>query len=300
MKIVLGIEREAEPAVTLLNRLKFPAAHVDVVHVLAPSDYLTYGIDMGLTPSQIERIVSHEDRDARSHLETTREALERRYTTESHLLFGPPARDLGRHAALERADLVAVNAAHTHSEGVAALTGSVARSLVMGAEQSVLIARGAATKISEHRPLRVVFATDHSEYANRCWENFLSFAPGGVEHIGVVSAFPKGRLDAAQELLPKLGVSLAESLRDETLKRSDALIERTRHQLFAHELTFASYAMPEPVHEAIDHAMDASSAELLVLGAKGHGLIERLTLGSVSMRQAIAGPYSTLILRAPS
>ena len=280
-----------------MNRLKFPEGRVDVVHILAPSDYLTYGVDMGLTPGEVERIVSHEDRDARSRLADAAKALEARYRVETHLLFGPPARDLGRHAALEHADLVAVNAAHTHSESVAALTGSVARSLVMGASQSVLVARGAATKLSEHRPLRVVFATDHSEYANRCWEAFLRFAPGGVEHVGVVSAFPKGRLDAAQELLPKMGVSLAEALRDETLKRNDALIARTRHQLFAHELTFASYAIPEPIHEAIDHAMDSSSADLLILGAKGHSLIERLTLGSVSMRQAIAGAYSTLILR---
>jgi hypothetical protein len=44
--------------------------------------------------------------------------------------------------------------------------------------------------------------------------------------------------------------------------------------------------------------MDAMSADLLILGAKGHGFLERITMGSVSLRQAIAGMYSTLILRA--
>jgi nucleotide-binding universal stress UspA family protein len=298
MKVVFGVEREADPAATLLQRLKLPEAQVDVVHVLAPSDYLTYGIDVGLTSDEVQQVVARQDRDARSIVAAAEKKIETAYDCETFVLFGAPTRDLLSHTDRADADLLVLNAAHTHSETVAALTGSVVHGAVTGAHQSVLVARGAATLLSESRPLRALFATDHSDYGLRCWEKFLDMAPAGISHIGIVSAYPKERLEAMQELLPGTGLSLDDAVRDELLRRNERLITRTRERLFAHELAFESFATPEPVMEAIARAMDAMSADLLILGAKGHGFLERITMGSVSLRQAIAGMYSTLILRA--
>ena len=42
----------------------------------------------------------------------------------------------------------------------------------------------------------------------------------------------------------------------------------------------------------------AQNADLLVLGAQGHGFLERLTTGSVSLDQAVARPYSVIVMRA--
>jgi nucleotide-binding universal stress UspA family protein len=64
-------------------------------------------------------------------------------------------------------------------------------------------------------------------------------------------------------------------------------------------VTIETALYTQPIHEAIDRALDQASAELLILGAKGHSLLERLTLGSVSLHQAISGPCSVLILRHP-
>lgn len=297
MKIVLGIEREADPVATLLKRLQFPETTVDVVHVLAPSDYLTYGIDMGLTPTEVERVVERQDSDAKQIVATATDVLDETYTCESHVLFGAPTRDLLTYSDQVTANLIALNAAHTRSATVAALTSSVAYGVVSGAHQSVMIARGQMTEASAERPVRAVFATDHSEYSLRCWEKFLELAPDGISHIGILSAYPKERLDAMQELVPGQGLTMANAVRDELLRRNQQLIARTRERLFAHDITFESFATPEPLTEAIDHTMDTMSADLLILGARGHGFLERIAVGSESMRQAISGVYSLLILR---
>jgi nucleotide-binding universal stress UspA family protein len=51
---------------------------------------------------------------------------------------------------------------------------------------------------------------------------------------------------------------------------------------------------------SIPVAMKETGAELLILGAQGHGFLERLTLGSTSFHQVMAEPYSVLVLRASS
>jgi hypothetical protein len=43
--------------------------------------------------------------------------------------------------------------------------------------------------------------------------------------------------------------------------------------------------------------MEESGATLVVLGAQGHGFLERVTAGSVSYAQAVKGKYDTLMLR---
>jgi nucleotide-binding universal stress UspA family protein len=50
---------------------------------------------------------------------------------------------------------------------------------------------------------------------------------------------------------------------------------------------------------AIREAMRETESQLLILGAKGHSLLERLSLGSVSYHFAIGEAVNLLILRAP-
>jgi hypothetical protein len=45
--------------------------------------------------------------------------------------------------------------------------------------------------------------------------------------------------------------------------------------------------------------MRETESQLLILGAKGHSLLERLSLGSVSYHFAIGEAVNLLILRAP-
>jgi len=50
-------------------------------------------------------------------------------------------------------------------------------------------------------------------------------------------------------------------------------------------------------NEAIQNAMKETEADLLILGAQGHGFWDRLAIGSISFHQAIAEPHSVLLLR---
>jgi nucleotide-binding universal stress UspA family protein len=53
----------------------------------------------------------------------------------------------------------------------------------------------------------------------------------------------------------------------------------------------------EPI-AAIRYMMSETKADLLILGAQGHGFIERLTIGSISLYEVIAEPYNVLLIRA--
>jgi nucleotide-binding universal stress UspA family protein len=297
MQILVGVDREPGAVVPLLNRLRFPYARYEVVHTLSAADYLNYGIEGARTPEDIEKIVAAENRQARQLAESAARLLVPE--GDSHpvgdVLFGHPTEALLRRADSLRGELIAINAAHTHSEGAALLTGSVARGVAMGAHQSVLIARPSALFRADDQPVRAVFATDHSDYANRCLERLIDFAPRGLSHLLVMTAAPERELELLDRELPELGISVSASVRQALERRNQSVLHTLRQGLPGVELEAMLYT--QPIHEAIERALDQASADLLILGAKGHSLLERLTLGSVSLHQAISGPSSVLILR---
>lgn len=298
MQILIGVDQAAGPVVSLLKRLAFPYAQQEVVHVVSGNDYLPYGVDSTRSVEDVERILDYENRHARQLVESlAREFAEAGIShSKGDVLFGHPADALLKRAEGLRAELIAVNAAHTHHESVAALTGSVARALLMGAHQSVLIARSSQLFSPDNQPVRAVFATDHSDYANRCLENLIDFAPKGLTHLTVVSAAPEAALEQVDKAFPRLGISVSASVRQALERRNRTVLQRLRQELPKVELESA--VLPMPVHEALARAMDTASADLLILGAKGHSVVERLALGSVSLHQALSAPYSVLVLRA--
>jgi nucleotide-binding universal stress UspA family protein len=298
MNVLFGIEREADPAASLLNCLQLPDASVDIVHVVAPINYILadpiHYVTFGIEPAQVDQMVAEQIAEGNESVTAAMLALEKKYACRSRTLFGQPAQEILNYAEQHPPDLIAVNAAHTHSEGVALLTKSVASALIMGGAYSVLIAR---TFLPTERPLRIVFATDHSPYANRCFERFLTLAPAGMEHLAIVSAYPKSSLQAMQNSTSVHKISIIEAVCNELSERSASLIARAHERLPDYLFTASSQVVPEPVESAIDHAMKGEQGDLLVLGARGHNLTERLLMGSVSTHQAIAGKYSTLIMR---
>lgn len=297
MQILVGVDQQPGPVVSLLKRLNFPYAHYEVVHTLSASDYLSYGIEGVRTPADVERIVSAENRQARQLAENAGRLLMRE--GEPHpvgdVLFGHPTEALLRRADSLRAELVAINASHTHSESAAALTGSVARGVAMGAHQSVLIARPPTLLSADDHPVRAVFATDHSDYANRCLETLVDFAPRGLSHLLVMTAAPEKELELVDRELPELGIAVSASVRQALERRNQTVAHSLARELTHVSIETALYT--QPIHEAIERALDQASADLLIIGAKGHSLLERLTLGSVSLHQALSGPSSVLILR---
>ena len=53
-------------------------------------------------------------------------------------------------------------------------------------------------------------------------------------------------------------------------------------------------------NEVIRNAMTSSGADLLIMGAQGHGFLDRLVIGSTSHHHFVAEPYPVLLLRLPA
>lgn len=298
VQVLVGVDREPGPVVPLLKRLRLPYAHYEVVHTISTSDYLSYGVDAARSPGEVENIVRDENRHARQLAEEAARLLARE--GEAHpvgdVLFGHPTDALLRRADSLHAELVALNASHVHTEEMALLTGSVARGVVMGANQSVLIARPSLLYRAEDQPVRAVFATDHSAYANRCLELLGDLDPQGLSHVLIMTAAPESALEEVDRELPELGVSVSSAVRQALERRNQQAAQRLQQNL--KHVTVETMLSTLPIHQAIDRALDQASADLLIVGARGHSLLERLSLGSVSLHQALEGASSVLVLRA--
>ena len=298
IQILVGIDHESGAIVPLLKRLDFPYAHLEVAHVLSGADFLAYGVEGYRSANDVEQVLAQENRHTRQRVESVARDLSQSGSKKvtAEVLFGHPVEGLLHRAEALRAELIAVNAAHTKSEGGAVLSGSIARALLMAAPQSVLIGRPSQLLKADEQPVRAVFATDHSDYANRCIEKLIDFGPQGLTHLTLMTAAPEVELEQLDRAVPKLGISISASVRQALERRNQALVQKLHKELPKVEIE--SVVLPMPIHEALERAMDRASADLLILGAKGHSLVERLTLGSVSLRAAMTAAYSVLVLRA--
>jgi nucleotide-binding universal stress UspA family protein len=285
MRTLVGIDGEGlyEPALRLLGRLGFAGNELTLAHVEPPvgtqlmAAPIVYDYE---TTAELEgtlRTVGQRWLDEASD-QTRRAGLGEQPKTE--YLLGNPAAVLMETADRERSDLVALGSKH-HGPLECFLLGSVGRAFAIGGRQSFLIARGEPKSSGK---VRAVFATDHSEYANRCFARLMDMNPQGLGHVTIVTA-TESTLDAKKGSITEF----EESLR--TL--GQAMVER----LGARGI-FSEYRLVEGApEEALRHAMAESESDLLILGARGHGLFERVMIGSLALHVVVAEAYSTLVLR---
>jgi len=142
-----------------------------------------------------------------------------------------------------------------------------------------------------------VLATDHSEYNARCIERLVQFAPQGIRRIAITTAFDldEETLQALTRSAPAVQESGVEWIVEHLHERNRQVCERLRPLNAACESVVVE-GLPIP---AIREAMRETESQLLILGAKGHSLLERLSLGSVSYHFAIGETVNLLILRVP-
>lgn len=294
MQIVVGIDHtypeQTPPVVPLLRHLNFPTARYELVHVLPPPIPAGWPAEMVIAA---EALVFHQQEEtARVTDYFGRLAPHLGGDVESvgkTILDGSPAERLIAHADAVGANLVAVTASHRGPlERI--LVGSVARALVVGAHQNVLLAR---PHTGDSKPLRAVFATDHSPYSVRCATELLRLAPRGIDELVIVSAYSEPRLAALAPLVGKSGISPAEAMREAVYDRNAAL-EREFSVLAP---SVRSLVLPAEPNDALRQAIEEVDAQLLILGAQGHGFWDRITMGSVSFHQALTAACSVLILR---
>lgn len=298
MKIVLGADLAmaagGSPVVELLKRLRFPQAQTDVLHVVPPPIYTGWEYDPVIAPAVLAEVAQRDRDSAAESLEKLVLELGAGLSPQAVVVTGNPTERLMEYADENEAGLIAINGT-VAGPLVAFLTGSVARGLVIGAHQSVLLARGHSDEL---RPLRAVLATDHSPYSERCIHQLSQLWPQGIQHITVLTAFPEEKIKAMEPMLPEMTIEPAVAVRENLEAKNNALIQKLSSCFHPMLTTFESRVSPLPVHDAIAATMKETDAELLILGAHGHSFLQRLTLGSTSFREAVFSPYSVLVMRA--
>lgn len=295
MKVIVGIEGAGHDraAIDLVSRLRFPAPEVELVDVV-PSAAQIAGIYSAAAMTDLDSIMEGIRQAGQEALDRAHdEACARGLAAQTYLLDGYPAEILSECAESQGADLVAVTA---KPKGALAglFAGSVARSLTLAARQSVLVVREPE---KGRGPVAAVFATDHSDYANRCLERLLSWKPAGLHRVVVLSAYETFGKEAAR--FGHVAAASAEEIEGFVAEKARTETEKAADRFRQAGILAETRVVRGPAREAISAAMADTGSDLLILGARGHGLWERLTLGSTALHQVIAEPYSILIVREP-
>lgn len=294
MKIVLGVEspESCQPAISMLKRLNFEGAEIDVVHVVETLQFPGNGHDGEEMDDAISWYRREREGSAAGIVKQTAEQLaEAGYKTREIVLHGYIAAELILYAARADADLVAISGKHV---GVmeSFFTGSIGRSLLIGARCNVLIVKG---EEQDEGPVDAVLATDHSEYMQQCVNRLCEMQSKGFGKVTVTSAH------AIPRQLNKFLEKVHPSDEPEWLQKNEELLaernEKVRTQLSAAGIESDSLVACGKAVDVINEAMKQTGADLLVLGAQGHGFVESIRLGSTSFKLAIGEPHSILILR---
>ena len=294
MDIVVGLPypptTDPLPVIELLRRLRFAGARYDLSHAIPPPVPVGWPAEVVVAT---EALLWNREEDAARVLGWLSDQAKSLGTAigadvQATLLDGSPVDALLHHADEKGAELVAVDATD-RSAFDRLIAGSVARGIVVHARQSVLLAR---TRRFDG-PLNVVFATDHSSFAEDCARKLAQLAPKGIHTLTVATAWPEGRVAALEPLVGQTGVSLGDALRGALVARNQDTVETL--QGIAERAD--SLVLSGDPNTAIRQAVEETNADLLIVGARGHGLLDRLTMGSVSLNQALHCPSSVLILR---
>lgn len=290
MKTVIGVDfgRSFREALQLVDRLEIAQQYVRFISVIEPMPSTGWFAPTGYVPPSWESELRHK---AEMLTESAvGESCSKGIKADGEVIFGMAADVLIAEAEKDQVDLVAVGRAHkSRVEG--ALLGSVGRALTLGCKTPVLLARN----LKPGKSLTVVLATDHSPYAEKCIDRFLSWAPAGVSTIHVVTAVHvEGWFqEEMKRRLPQIGENFDAWMQAQIAVKSEELVHRLEakgYKAYAHVLT----GHPNDV---LHHAVHGFGADLLVVGGQGHGFLERLIVGSVALHQAVAEDYSVLIMR---
>ncbi|RYG24781.1 hypothetical protein EON82_09540 [bacterium] len=290
MRTLVGIDRDRlyGAALVLLGRLGFAENHVTLAHIgpavgaqLSPVPLVYAYYDAGELAAVAKRVGTDLLQEA-----TDVACASGIDSVESVYEIGSSSVQLMRLADERRVDLVAIGSGQ-HGAVESFFLGSVGRALAIGAHQSFLISRREGNSTG---PLKAVFATDHSEYANRCFSRLIDMNPEGLKHVTIVTATESNLL--ATDDHPEL--SLTEVEETMTL-HGEEMVERLQATGRTAEFRLIE-GFPA---EAIAKAMTDTDADLLILGARGHGLIERVFIGSLALHAVVAEPYSVLVIRIP-
>lgn len=294
MKIVVGIDSEHlfREAIHLLGRLDFVGARPVLAHV---SDaFLAPYMDGAVLPpmAEVVRVARQSENRLLDEADRACDEASLSRNREVRRLEGNPSLEILNLVEAEHADLVAIG---SHRKGglESAFLGSVGRALAISGDRSFLIGRSG---VADRGNVSAVFATDHSHYADGCFDELLRLDPSGLTDIHIVFAAERGR----EFLRQTAGIGDDEEpafdeIRERIRAKGEAMVQRCLESGRQADYRMVDgYAL-----DALRNAMYETKSELLVIGAKGHGFLERLVIGSLSLHMVVAEPFSVLVLRHP-
>jgi nucleotide-binding universal stress UspA family protein len=256
------------PATSLFTRLKFADCHALLIHSV--ESVLPDGSFPGIESTHALVTMIDEMEEAGKKALHDAAASMSDCATEERMVQGDPLRNMLDLAETSHFDLMVVGSQNRSSlEKV--LLGSVTRGLLNKSVHSFLVGKAYGSAAG---PVTAVFATDHSDYCDRCAELLMELKPQGISRLVVLTVFDS---DAPS-------VELEESTR------------RVAEQLRGVAPTL-SKVVEGDVDDGIAQTMVDESADLLIIGGQGHGFLERLRSGSTSWDQVEKRDYSVLVLR---
>jgi nucleotide-binding universal stress UspA family protein len=236
----------------------------------------------------LERALEQIRRDAQAQ-------LARRWPgVEVTLADGPPAEAILRTARRLPAGAIVVGS-RGHGLLGRLFLGSVSRAAIRGARCPVLVVKG-------RRPAgrRVVLGVDGSPHARRAVEFLARLAPKAGSHVTVVHVVEPIRLPSLGPA-PTAVRSAVQAQADATTAEAVAAARReveaaARRLGRAGWKTRTRVPLGAPLNELLA-AVRGGRADLLAIGARGVGAVERLLLGSVAEGAVGRAPVSVLVVR---
>lgn len=298
MNVVIGVAEtsgtESPEALSLINRFAFPGLHLDFVHVIAPLVITSFPTEVVTAAEAVMWNSENESASALRFMETlSNKTLAAGVTSNQigiHILDGNPAHEILKFADATASNLISL-CSSSNSKFETLISGSVARTVTNHANQSVLVSRPS----KRNGNLRVILGTDHSDYANRCIDQLIGWSPRGIESIDVVTAFDDTLLRSRAANIGVSGVSAADAVRDAITERTNSIANRLHQISPKTHGTVVVGSGPTVLRQVAEE----TEADVIIVCAKGHSMLERLTLGSTSLSLAIDAPCSVLILRHP-
>lgn len=287
MKAVIGVDSDGfyKPATELFCRLRFPAAEANLIYCI--ESFLPDGSFPDLPGDHpISAMYKKSEEEGREELAVgTRMLQDAAIPSRKTVIYGSPAKGLMEAAQEEGAELIGVGSAKKGTFGTL-FFGSVTKSLAIAAKETILVGKNAPRSGDG---LNVVVATDYSPYANRCMQKLISWGPAGIKNLLLITArqIPSGMVAEPADVPDYLTLK-------ELTEANEALAERFG--------AFCSNASSKVVeahpNAAITEAMQEINSDLLIMGAQGHGFLDRLAIGSISFHQVVGSPNNVLVIRS--
>ncbi|WP_455378664.1 universal stress protein [Petrachloros mirabilis] len=204
------------------------------------------------------------------------------------LAYGPLASTIARQARRWRADLI-IMGSRGLSDIKGFLLGSVSRQVASMAPCSVFVAKDATTVIE-----RVTLAVDDSKHSRAAARFLRSRVLPESATVTILSSVETPVSDLAAQYLSE---SQLAALTNPVMERARALVNAFRDDFIKEGYSATTQVHMDHVIDTIVKQVEATRADLLVIGSRRLTKSERLHLGSVSESLLRHAPCSVLIVR---